>query len=91
MAILRITRRQAAPEVYDAVAADIDLDKQHPLGLLMHGASEVDGGMQIAQIWDSEEYARRFDAEVLEPALRAAGAPLDAEVVIFELRHLLTP
>jgi len=42
-------------------------------------------------VWDSEEYAERFDEETLKPALRAVGAPLEAEVTIFQLEHLVTP
>jgi hypothetical protein len=69
----------------------LDIDRRHPLGLIMHGAGEVEGRMQVAQMWDSEEYARRFDEELLEPVLQAVGAPLDAEITIFELEHLVTP
>jgi hypothetical protein len=91
MTILRIVNRSADRETYDAINAKLDLDRQHPLGLIMHGASEVGGTIQVAQVWDSEEYARRFDEEQLQPVLRALDAPLDAEITIFELHHLVTP
>lgn len=89
--ILRIVNRKADRAMYDAIAAAVDIDRDHPLGLIMHGASEVDGQYQVAQVWESEEYALRFDEEVLRPALEALGAPLDAEVRVFELHHLVTP
>ena len=57
----------------------------------MHGASEDGEAMQIAQVWESEEYVRRFDEERLRPALQAVGAPLDAEIKIVELQYLVTP
>jgi hypothetical protein len=91
MTILRIMNRGVDRELYNAVGITLDLDHDHPLGLIMHGASEVDGTMLVAQVWDSEEYARRFDEERLKPALQAAGAPLHAEVATFELQHLVTP
>jgi hypothetical protein len=91
MSVLRIMNRGVDREMYNAVGITLDLDHDHPLGLIMHGASEVDGMMLVAQVWDSEEYALRFDEDRLEPALRAAGAPLHAEVTIFELQHLVTP
>ena len=47
--------------------------------------------MHVAQIWDSEEYARRYEEEHLKPALKAVGAPLDMEVSVFEINHLVTP
>ena len=91
MTILRIINRHVGWDTYDAVNAMLDIEHQHPLGLIMHGACEVEGTVRIAQIWDSAEYARRFDNEILKPALEAVGAPLDAEVRTFELHHLVTP
>ena len=91
MTILRIINRGVDWETYHAINAEVDIEHWHPLGLIMHGASEVGGTVQIAQVWDSEEYAQRFDEETLEPALRAVGAPLDAEITIFQLEHLVTP
>ncbi len=46
--------------------------------------------MQVAQVWHSEEYMHRFDAE-LERLLIAVGAPPPIEDTIFELHHLITP
>jgi hypothetical protein len=89
--ILRISKRQAGRELYEAVAAKLDIDHNHPLGLIMHGAVEVDGVMQVAQVWESEEYQRRFEEEHLKPVFEEIGVPLDAEVSTFELQHLVTP
>jgi hypothetical protein len=89
--ILRIINRGMSPETYALVRARIDIDRKHPLGLIMHGASESNGVMQVAQIWDSEEYSRRFDEDILMPALEALGAQTEAEITVFELEHLVTP
>jgi len=91
MAFLRIVNRHAGWDTYDAINAWVDIDHQHPLGLIMHSACEVDGSVHVTQIWDSEEYARRYDEEILKPALKLAGAPIDAEIYTFELLHLVTP
>ncbi len=91
MTIVRIAKRHVDREAYEALVAELDLDHQHPLGLIVHGASEIDGVMHVAQIWDSEEYARRYEEQRLKPALRAVGAPLDMEVSVFEINHLVTP
>lgn len=91
MPTLRIIERHIDRATYDAISAKVNIERQHPLGLIMHGAVEVDEMMKIAQIWDSEEYARRFDEEILKPALLAVGAPVDAEITTFELEHLVTP
>jgi hypothetical protein len=90
MPILRIVRRGADQAQYDAVNAKVQIERDHPLGLIMHGAAEVNGKIEIAQVWDSEEFAQRFD-EKLKPALEAAGVSLDADVTVFELKHLVTP
>jgi hypothetical protein len=89
--ILRIINRGMSRETYALVRAAIDIDRKHPLGLIMHGASESEGVMQVAQIWDSEEYSRRFDEDILMPALEALGAQTEAEITVFELEHLVTP
>ena len=91
MTILRIVNRGVDWETYDAINAEVDIERRHPLGLIMHGACEVGGTVRVAQVWDSEEYAQRFDEETLKPALKAVGAPLKAEVTTFELHHLVTP
>jgi hypothetical protein len=91
VAILRLIQSEQGREAYDAVAAIVDIDHKHPLGLIMHGATEVDGRMQIAEVWDSKEYARRFDEEHLWPAVEAAGVSRTATITIFELQHLVTP
>jgi hypothetical protein len=89
--ILRIMNRGLSRETYDALRVELDIDRNHPLGLIMHGASEENGVIQVAQIWESAEYARRFDEDILAPALRAHRAPLEAEIQVFELQHLVTP
>ncbi|HMD52333.1 MAG TPA: hypothetical protein VKG62_06420 [Solirubrobacteraceae bacterium] len=69
----------------------LDIDRRHPLGLIMHGAIEEDGVMRVAQIWDSIEYAERFDESILKPVIQAVGAAPTAEILTFELEDLVTP
>jgi hypothetical protein len=91
MAILRVVSRGVDRETYQTMRGLLDIDHRHPLGLIMHGATEVDGAIVVAQVWDSAEYARRFDEELLQPVLEAVKAPAHAEITIFELEHLVTP
>jgi hypothetical protein len=90
MPILRIVRREADEAQYDAVNAKMQIERKHPLGLIMHGTTTVNGKIEVAQVWDSEKYAERFDEE-LKPALEAAGVSLDADVTVYQLEHLVTP
>jgi hypothetical protein len=91
VAIIRIVQLGLDREAYVTMAAMLDIDRRHPRGLIMHGAGEVEGTMHVAQIWDSEDCARRFDEELLQPVLQALDAPLDAETAVFELEHLVRP
>jgi hypothetical protein len=89
--ILRIVSRGLTPDVYESLRARTDIDHKHPLGLIMHGASQTDGLMMVAQVWEEAQYAERFDEDILIPALEELELPLQADVKIFELRHLVTP
>lgn len=89
--ILRIVDRGMDRETYEALRNELDIDRRHPLGLIMHGATEVEGVMRVAQIWESEWYASRFDEETLAPALQALGVTGEAQIAVFQLEHLVTP
>jgi hypothetical protein len=91
---LRIVQPQISAELYHAITTDIEVTKNHPLGLIMHAAGEADGVWRIVEVWDSEEYAEAFDRDVLVPAIEAATGrppPGDAPVVAFDLHQLVTP
>jgi len=89
--ILRIINRGMDRETYETMRELLDIDHRHPLGLIMHGVSQIGGTMQVAQVWESEEYARAFDRDLLAPALETLGVSDDADIAVFELEHLITP
>ena len=89
--ILRIIDRGLDRATYETLRVALDIDHRHPVGLIMHGATEIDGTMRVAQIWESEWYAARFDEEILAPALADAGVSGDPEIAVFHLEHLVTP
>jgi hypothetical protein len=37
---------------------------------------------KIVQVWESADYARHYDDEILRPALEAVNAPMDAEIAV---------
>lgn len=41
-----------------------------PEGLVAHVAGPVEEGWRIVDVWESEEHSRRFQSEVLAPAMR---------------------
>jgi hypothetical protein len=89
--VLRIVDRGMDRGTYDQLRARLDIDHRHPLGLILHGATEVDGKMRVAQIWESDWYAKRFDEDTLVPALADLGLSPAADVAVYHLEHLVTP
>ena len=96
MAVIRIVQPpMVTKEMYDEVNARMDIDSTPPDGLIMHSAGEVDGSFQIVDVWESEEHARRFDAERLSSAVAAVAGP-DAPsgsppATVYELHKLMVP
>jgi hypothetical protein len=96
MPIVRIQRPEGVTlEMYRAVNQEAGLEGDPPAGLIIHTAGEVDGGLQIIDVWESEEAAERFGNERLIPAIRAiagdrapAGMP---EPTLYELQNLVKP
>jgi hypothetical protein len=81
-------------EVYDAVSRELQLATEHPLGMISHAAGVSGECWQIVEIWDSEDYAQRFDRDRLVPAIEAVTGgppPGDAPTVGYELHGLVTP
>jgi hypothetical protein len=89
--VLRIVDRGMDRSTYNALRERLDIDHQHPLGLILHGVTEIEGTMRVAQVWESEWYAQRFDEDTLGPALKELGLTGDAEVAYYPLEHLVTP
>jgi hypothetical protein len=95
MAFIRIAQPpNVTAEVYEKVNAELGVDGNPPLGLLLHCGGEVDGKWQIVDVWESAEQARRFYEERLPTAIEAAIGmpPQDPPVSIeYELHSVVRP
>jgi hypothetical protein len=49
-----------------------------PRGLIHHIATEVDGGLRIVEVWDSEADLRAYFEDQLTPVSKEAGVELGA-------------
>jgi len=95
MAFMRIVHARTTfnAALYDAVAGEVHVTTDHPLGLIMHAAGEIGGEWQIVEVWEEKEHADQFDRERLRPAFeavtggRAELSPTDS----CELHQLVTP
>ena len=63
-------------EEYDRLNAEIAED---PEGLILHTAAEKDGRMRVIDVWESEGAYRRFESEILGPAMGRAGLETPGE------------
>ena len=93
MAYVRIVQWGTYDErVYGAVVRALDLEHDHPLGLMFHAAGEVDGHCQVLTVWHSKEYAEQFDRDRMQPTMAKLGwGTSRAPVTEFEAPHLVTP
>lgn len=77
-------------EQYDAASQQIGVTPDNlPEGGLLHVAGpSPDGGWRVVEIWESEEAARKFDEERVEPVLRQVGIERPAPAV-WQVHNLL--
>jgi hypothetical protein len=79
-------------EAYDAVDAKVGVEADPPEGLIMHCAGEAKGTWQIAEVWESEEDALRFDSDRLVPAIAeitGSSGPPSGGLAVYEVHHLV--
>lgn len=96
MPIIRIQRPEGVTlDMYRAVQEKVGTEADPPAGLIIHTAGEVDGGLQIIDVWESEEAAQRFGNERLMPAIRAVAgdqAPMaPPSPKVYELDNVIKP
>jgi heme-degrading monooxygenase HmoA len=60
-------------EDYDTVSGHLGMQSDVPAGLVAHAAAEVDGRVQIVDVWESADAMERFQNERLFPAFQASG------------------
>ncbi len=69
-AVIHVLPEGLAPEQYDAVNAELDVQGAPPAGLQIHAAGRAaDGRMRIIEVWDSRDSWERFNEERLTPAI----------------------
>jgi hypothetical protein len=62
-------------EHYARVVAELAGADTSAPGLVAHVAGPVPGGFRIVDVWESEEHARRFARDHLDPAVGRAHSP----------------
>jgi quinol monooxygenase YgiN len=72
MAVVLITTAPSR-EAYEAVSAEVG--EAPPQGCIVHTATEVDGGVRIVDVWESQQAIDDFFASRLGPAFEKLGVP----------------
>ena len=63
----------ATQEQYDAVNAEMGVERNLPEGLVFHSAGPTDAGWNVIDFWESREAFDRFQQERLGPAIQSLG------------------
>ena len=50
-----------SPQLYDEVVATLDLDANPPIGAILHLAGQSDDGIQVTEIWRTEQAFQAFN------------------------------
>jgi hypothetical protein len=73
---------------YDSVMSELDLDAKPAAGAILHVAAVTDEGLEVCDVWQTEQAFRGFFERRLLPAVQSleiAGVP---EVRVVQLRNL---
>ena len=61
-----------SPQLYDEVVATLDLDANPPIGAILHLVGEAQDGLQVTEIWRTEQAFQAFHDRFLQ-ALQFRG------------------
>ncbi|MEU0213379.1 hypothetical protein [Streptomyces canus] len=65
---------EITPDVYDAVRKKVRWEEDAPDGCVLHAAWFVHGGLNVMDIWESEDHFNRFIEARIAPYSRANWA-----------------
>lgn len=71
---------EITPDVYDAVRQRVRWEEDAPDGCVLHAAWFVHGGLNVMDIWESEDHFNRFIEARIAPVLKGElGVQSDPE------------
>lgn len=63
-------------DMYESLRREVDWERQHPAGGLLHLASfDEQGGIHVVDMWESGELMDKFVSERLMPAMQKLDIP----------------
>jgi hypothetical protein len=76
------------PDQYDAVMVRLDLDVNPAAGFVLHLAATTEEGLQVCEVWQTEQAFHGFLEHRLMPAVGELGLTGQPEITIVPLHHL---
>lgn len=76
------------PDQYDAVMARLELDVDPAAGAVLHLATLTDEGLEVCDVWQTEQAFHGFFAHRLGPVVRELGVDGEPEVRLEPLHNL---
>lgn len=73
---------------YDSLMSRLDLDASPAAGEIVHVAAATDDGLEVCEVWQTEQAARGFLERRLLPVAGELGIAGEPEVRIVPLRNL---
>lgn len=68
--VMMVTMPEGVPiSMLDDVSKEMDVHNNPPEGLIVHTHFEVDGRVQVVDVWESAEAHRAFETDRLGPAM----------------------
>ncbi|GGS34651.1 hypothetical protein [Streptomyces nojiriensis] len=79
---------EITPDVYDAVRQEVRWEEDTPDGCVPHAAWFVNGGLNVMDIWESQDHFNRFIEARIAPVLKGElGVQSDPEPKFYPLHR----
>ena len=80
-----------APEQYEQVMKNLDLDANPPEGGMLHVSGFEAGSLRVLDVWESEQAWDRFLNERIMPAVQQAGIETQPQVRLYPVHNVYLP
>jgi hypothetical protein len=76
------------PDQYDAIMAKLGLDANPPAGAVLHVALETEHGIDVLDVWQTDQAFNGFLEQRLLPVVSELGITGEPEITIVPLHNL---
>ncbi|MFO7572878.1 MAG: hypothetical protein R6W48_09825 [Gaiellaceae bacterium] len=73
---------------YDSIMSRLELDANPAAGEILHVASLTEEGLEVCEVWQTEQAAHSFLERRLLPIARELGVKTDPDLRVMALRNL---